>query len=101
MTNMSLHFMGVGSHSRLFEALGAMLSRSALNPADISIVSSSYWYSWSQASHTFCKEGEEPGNEANFLHVGVGSGLLRFTTHVASVPGSHPAFPYCKRRKAG
>ena len=98
MTNMSLHFMGVGSHSRLFEALGAMLSRSALNPADISIVSSSYC---SQASHTFCKDGEEPGNEADFLHVGVGIGLLRFTTHVASVPGSHPAFPYCKRRKAG
>ena len=39
VTNMSLHFAGVGSHSRLFEALGSMLSRSALNPADISIVS--------------------------------------------------------------
>lgn len=42
VTNMSLHFMGVGSHSRLFEALGAMLSRSALNPADISILHKHY-----------------------------------------------------------
>lgn len=39
VTNMSLHFSGVGGHPRLFEALAAMLSRSALNPADISTVS--------------------------------------------------------------
>ena len=38
MTSMTLHFNGVGSHSRVFEALGSMLSRNALNPADVSIV---------------------------------------------------------------
>lgn len=36
---MDLHLNSVGSHSRLFESLSSMLSRSALNPADISIVS--------------------------------------------------------------
>ena len=36
---MSLHFGSVGGHPRLFDALAAMLSRCALNPADISIVS--------------------------------------------------------------
>ena len=39
VTNMDLHFNGMGSHSRLFESLSSMLSRLALNPADISIVS--------------------------------------------------------------
>ena len=39
MTSMTLHFNGVGSHSRVFEALGSMLSRNALNPADVTIVS--------------------------------------------------------------
>ena len=38
VTNMGLHLTSVGSHSRLFESLSSMLSRSALNPADISIV---------------------------------------------------------------
>lgn len=38
VTNMDLHFHQVGSHSRLFESLSSMMSRSALNPADISIV---------------------------------------------------------------
>jgi negative elongation factor C/D len=40
--NMSLNFSGVGSHARLFEALAAMLSRNALNPADISILYKHY-----------------------------------------------------------
>lgn len=39
---MDLHFHQVGSHSRLFESLSSMMSRSALNPADISIVRSPY-----------------------------------------------------------
>ena len=39
---MSLHFSGVGSHARLFEALAAMLSRNALNPADVSILYKHY-----------------------------------------------------------
>ena len=42
VTNMSLHFSGVGSHAKLFEALAAMLSRNALNPADISILYKHY-----------------------------------------------------------
>jgi hypothetical protein len=42
VTNMSLNFSGVGSHARLFEALAAMLSRNALNPADISILYKHY-----------------------------------------------------------
>ena len=36
-----LHAMAVGTYSRLFEALSSMLSRNTLNPADISIVSTS------------------------------------------------------------
>ena len=39
VTTMTLHFNGVGSHSRIFEAMGSMLSRNALNPADVSTVS--------------------------------------------------------------
>ena len=35
---MTLHFNGVGSHPRVFEALSSMLSRNALNPADVSMV---------------------------------------------------------------
>jgi negative elongation factor C/D len=42
VTNMDLHFNCVGSHSRLFESLSSMLSRSALNPADISILYKHY-----------------------------------------------------------
>ena len=38
VTNMSLHFSGVGSHARLFEAPAVMLSRNALNPAGVSIL---------------------------------------------------------------
>ena len=36
---MSLHFNEVGTHPRVFEALSSMLSRNALNPADVIIVS--------------------------------------------------------------
>jgi negative elongation factor C/D len=39
---MDLHMNSVGSHSRLFESLSSMLSRSALNPADISILYKHY-----------------------------------------------------------
>ena len=39
VTNMTLHFNGVGRNNRIFEALGSMLSRNALNPADVTIVS--------------------------------------------------------------
>lgn len=42
VTNMSLYFRGVGSHEKLFEALAAMLSRNALNPADMSILYKHY-----------------------------------------------------------
>ena len=42
VTNMSLHFRGAGSHERLFEALAAMLSRNALNPADMSVLYKHY-----------------------------------------------------------
>lgn len=56
VTNMSLHFSGVGSHPRLFEALAAMLSRNALNPADISILYKHY------------AEDESPP-PAHYLHV--------------------------------
>lgn len=42
VTNMTLNFSGVGSHPRLFEALAAMLSRNALNPADISTLHKLY-----------------------------------------------------------
>ena len=42
VTNMSLHFRGAGSHERLFEALAAMLSRNALNPADMSVLHKHY-----------------------------------------------------------
>ena len=38
MTNMTLHFNGLGSNARVFEALSSMLSRNALNPADVSAV---------------------------------------------------------------
>lgn len=41
-TNMSLHFKGAGSHEKLFEALTAMLSRNALNPADMSVLYKHY-----------------------------------------------------------
>ena len=56
VTNMSLHFSGVGSHARLFEALAAMLSRNALNPADVSIL------------HRYYAEEESPP-PAHYLHV--------------------------------
>ena len=56
VTNMSLHFSGVGSHARLFEALAAMLSRNALNPADISILYKHY-------------AEEESPPPAHYLHV--------------------------------
>ena len=39
---MTLNFGGVGAYPRLFEALGAMLSRGTLNPADISILHKLY-----------------------------------------------------------
>lgn len=42
VTNMSLNFIGMGSHPRLFEAVAAMLSRNALNPADVSTLYSLY-----------------------------------------------------------
>ena len=42
VTNMSLNFSGMGSYLRLFEALAAMLSRNALNPADMSILHKLY-----------------------------------------------------------
>ena len=42
VTNMALNFRGMGLHPRLFEALAAMLSRNALNPADISILYNLY-----------------------------------------------------------
>ncbi len=42
VTNMSLYFRGVGSHEKLFEAMAAMLSRNALNPADMSILYKHY-----------------------------------------------------------
>ena len=42
VTNMSLNFRGMGSHPRVFEALAAMLSRNALNPADICTLYSLY-----------------------------------------------------------
>ena len=42
VTNMSLNFSGMGSYPRLFEALAAMLSRNALNPADISVLHKLY-----------------------------------------------------------
>ena len=38
VTSITLHLNGMGSHDKLFEALTAMLSRGALNPADITIV---------------------------------------------------------------
>lgn len=44
VTNMSLHFNGLGSHTKVFEALGSMLSRNALNPADVSAVSHTHTY---------------------------------------------------------
>ena len=53
---MSLHFSGVGSHARLFEALAAMLSRNALNPADVSILYKHY-------------AEEESPPPAHYLHV--------------------------------
>ena len=56
VTNMSLHFSGVGSHARLFEALAAMLSRNALNPADVSILYKHY-------------AEEESPPPAHYLHV--------------------------------
>ena len=56
VTNVNLHFSGVGSHARLFEALAAMLSRNALNPADISILFKHY------------AEDESPP-PAHYLHV--------------------------------
>ena len=37
---MMLHFNGIGTHSKVFEALGSMLSRNALNPADVTTVRS-------------------------------------------------------------
>ena len=40
VTNMMLHFNGIGTHSKVFEALGSMLSRNALNPADVTTVRS-------------------------------------------------------------
>lgn len=36
VTNMTLHFSGVGAHAKVFESLSSMLSRNALNPADVS-----------------------------------------------------------------
>ena len=56
VTNMSLHFSGVGSHAKLFEALAAMMSRNALNPADISILYKHY-------------AEEESPPPAHYLHV--------------------------------
>ena len=56
VTNMSLHFSGVGSHARLFDALAAMLSRNALNPADVSILYKHY------------SEEEDPP-PAHYLHI--------------------------------
>ena len=38
VTSITLHLNGMGSHDKLFEALTAMLSRGALNPADITIL---------------------------------------------------------------
>ena len=38
VTNMTLHFSGVGAHAKVFESLSSMLSRNALNPADVSSV---------------------------------------------------------------
>ena len=35
---MTLHFNGVGSNAKVFESLSSMLSRNALNPADVSTV---------------------------------------------------------------
>ena len=35
---MTLHFSGVGAHAKVFESLSSMLSRNALNPADVSSV---------------------------------------------------------------
>ena len=35
---MTLHFNGIGSHAKVFESLSSMLSRNALNPADVSAV---------------------------------------------------------------
>jgi negative elongation factor C/D len=43
VTNMSLHFNGVGScHARVFDSLSSMLGRNALNPADVSALYNCY-----------------------------------------------------------
>ena len=59
VTNMSLHFSSAGSHARLFDALASMLSRNALNPADMSVLYKHY------ASEQ--EEGETP--PAKYLQI--------------------------------
>ena len=56
MTNMTLHFNGLGSNARVFEALSSMLSRNALNPADVSAVRER-----GEREHVCCVEREREG----------------------------------------
>lgn len=71
VTNMTLNFMGAGLYPRLFEALAAMLSRNALNPADISIL------------HKLYSEPHPP--PASYLHI---PQLLELLVQTFFKPGS-------------
>ncbi len=68
VTNMSLYFRGVGSHEKLFEALAAMLSRNALNPADMSILYKHY-----------ADEGSSP--PVHYIHIPQLLGKAGLTAH--------------------
>lgn len=64
MTNMTLHFNGLGSNARVFEALSSMLSRNALNPADVSAVRER------EREHVCCVERErERGRDEDCLEI--------------------------------
>ena len=80
ITNMSLHFKGVGGHEKLFEALAAMLSRSALNPADMSVLYKQY-----------ADESRSP--PVHFLHIPQLLGELKSSTTAVDTVYMYDLYP--------